>query len=71
MLQGMAQSFLVRLPMAYVMSHLMPDSLVYIGAAAPVATVFGIVINMVYFLYFSRRELMKTGELKQEPEQSA
>lgn len=71
MLQGMAQSFLVRLPMAYVMSHLMPDSLVYIGVAAPVATVFGIVINMVYFLYFSRRELMKTGELKQEPEQSA
>ena len=71
MLQGMAQSFLVRVPMAYVMSHLMPDSLVYIGAAAPVATVFGIVINMVYFLYFSRRELMKTGELKQEPEQSA
>lgn len=55
--QGIAQSFLVRLPMAYVMSRIMPDSLVYVGAAAPTATVFGIVINLVYFLIFSKKEL--------------
>lgn len=67
MFQGMAQSFLVRLPMAYVMSVRMPDSLVYIGAAAPTATVFGILINLIYFLSFSRKELERTGEQKIEP----
>jgi putative MATE family efflux protein len=66
MFQGMAQSFLVRLPVAFVMSRMMPDSLVYIGAAAPMATVFGIVINLVYFMPFSRKELIRTGEWKAE-----
>jgi putative MATE family efflux protein len=66
MFQGMAQSFIVRLPVAFIMSRMMPDSLVYIGAAAPMATVFGIVINLVYFLSFSRKELIRTGELKVE-----
>lgn len=64
MLQGLAQSFIIRLPMAYVMSRLMPDSLVYVGAAAPTATMFGIVMNLIYFLSFSKKELMKTGEWK-------
>lgn len=63
MFQGLAQSFLVRLPVAFVMSRLMPDSLVYIGVAAPLATVFGIVINLAYFMRYSRKELIKTGEL--------
>lgn len=56
MIQGIAQSFLVRLPIAYYMSIHMPDTLVYIGVAAPVATVFGILINMIYFLPFSKRQ---------------
>lgn len=55
MLQGFAQSFLIRLPMAFVMSRMFTDSLVYIGAAAPTATVFGIVINLVYFFIFTKR----------------
>lgn len=67
MFQGMAQSFLVRLPVAYAMSRIIPDSLVYIGTAAPIATMFGIVINLVYFLSFSKKELMRTGELKTDP----
>jgi hypothetical protein len=45
------------------MSRMFPDSLVYVGMAAPLATVFGIVINLVYFIPFSRKELMKSGEL--------
>jgi hypothetical protein len=53
MLQGVAQSFIVRLPMAYVMSRMMPDSLVYIGLSAPTATIFGIVINLVYYVYLN------------------
>jgi putative MATE family efflux protein len=62
--QGVAQSFIVRLPVAYVMSRMFPDSLVYIGMAAPMATVFGILINAIYFVPFSRRELQRSGELK-------
>lgn len=58
--QGIAQSFLVRLPMAFVMSRLMPDSLVYLGVSAPAATIFGIVINLVYFLFYSQKELERS-----------
>jgi Na+-driven multidrug efflux pump len=58
----MAQSFIVRLPVAYIMSRTFTDSLVYIGMAAPLATVFGILINLVYFIPFSRRELARSGE---------
>ncbi len=62
--QGMAQSFIVRLPVAYAMSKMMPDSLVYIGVAAPAATVFGIIINLVYYVIYSRKEMERTGELQ-------
>jgi putative MATE family efflux protein len=62
--QGIAQSFIVRLPVAFIMSRMYQDSLVYIGTAAPMATVFGIVINLIYFIPFSRKELKKSGELK-------
>ncbi|MDD6157783.1 MAG: MATE family efflux transporter [Lachnospiraceae bacterium] len=55
--QGTLQSFLVRLPVAYIMSKMFTDSLVYIGAAAPAATVFGIIINLIYFQIY-------TGKLK-------
>ena len=60
--QGIAQSFLVRLPMAFAMSRLMPDSLVYLGVSAPTATVFRIIINLVYFLIYSPKALKSTGE---------
>ncbi len=54
MLQGLAQTFLIRLPMSYVMS-IQPDaSLTNIGLAAPCATIFGIVINVVFFVHYSR-----------------
>ncbi|MDY4969372.1 MAG: MATE family efflux transporter [Lachnospiraceae bacterium] len=55
MIQGLAQTFLVRLPMSWYMS-IQPDaSLTNIGLAAPSATVFGILINGLYFLYYSRK----------------
>lgn len=54
MLQGLAQTFIVRLPMSYFMS-IQPDaSLTMIGLAAPCATIFGIVINLIYFIVVSR-----------------
>lgn len=50
MLQGLAQSFLVRLPMAYIMS-IQPDAnLTMIGLSAPSATIFGIILCTIYFI---------------------
>lgn len=61
MAQGLAQTFIVRLPMAYFMS-IQPDaSLTMIGLAAPSATVFGILINLAYYFHF-RKELPQTEE---------
>ena len=49
MVQGLAQSFLIRLPMSYIMS-IQPDaSLTGIGLAAPAATVFGIALCFIYY----------------------
>lgn len=55
MIQGLSQTFLIRLPMSYIMS-IQPDaSLTMIGLAAPSATIFGIVLNLVYFIYYTRK----------------
>ncbi len=48
MSQSLAQSFLIRLPLSYVMSIRPNASLTYIGMAAPVATVFGILLCFIY-----------------------
>lgn len=55
MLQGISQTFLVRLPMSYFMSIKPDATLAEIGLAAPAATVFGIVINLVFFFIYNRR----------------
>lgn len=49
MIQGVVQTLLVRLPLAYIMSIQPNASLTYIGLAAPVATCFGIVLNIIYY----------------------
>lgn len=55
MIQGLIQTLLVRLPLAYYMS-IQPDaSLTKIGFAAPVATMFGIVLNMIFYIYCNRK----------------
>ena len=56
MLQGLAQTFIVRLPMSYFMSIQPGASLTMIGLAAPCATVFGIVINLTYFVILNRKK---------------
>ncbi len=55
LLQGIAQTFLVRLPMSYVMSIQPNASLSLIGLAAPSATVFGILINAAFFYFYSKK----------------
>lgn len=54
MLQGIAQTFMVRLPMSYFMSIQPNASLTMIGLAAPSATIFGILINLIYFVKVNR-----------------
>lgn len=54
MLQGLLQTFIVRVPMAYIMSIQPNASLTYIGLAAPTATIFGIIINLIYFFHFRK-----------------
>ena len=56
MVQGLVQTLLVRLPMAYVMS-IQPDaSLTKIGLSAPASTAVGIALNVGFFLWLERRE---------------
>ena len=55
MVQGLMQSFLVRLPMSYIMSIQPGVSLTYIGLAAPAATLFGILLFVGYYRYVTKR----------------
>lgn len=61
MIQGLIQTMLVRLPLAYYMSIQPNASLTKIGMSAPVATVVGIVLNIGCFLYLNRRDAAKRG----------
>ena len=60
MAQGLIQSFLVRLPFCYVASIQPNASLTYIGMAAPVATVFGILMCLWYYARL-KKKLSLTG----------
>lgn len=55
MVQGLIQTLLVRLPMAYFMSIQPNASLTMIGLAAPTSTLVGVVLNMGFYLYLNRR----------------
>lgn len=55
MVQGMAQSLIVRLPMSLYMASLANTNLTLIGFAAPSATIFGIVLNVIYFVYYQKK----------------
>ena len=61
MIQGLIQTLLVRLPLAYYMSIQPNASLTKIGMSAPVATVVGIVLNIGCFLYLNWRDAAKRG----------
>ena len=56
MIQGLVQTLLVRLPLAYLMSIQPNASLTKIGLAAPAATLFGIILNVIFFIWNNRKE---------------
>ena len=60
MTQGLIQTLLVRLPLAYFMSIQPNASLTKIGLAAPVATTVGIFLNIGFFIYLNRAEQRKS-----------
>ena len=60
MIQGLVQTLLVRLPMAYFMSVQPNASLTNIGLAAPTSTAVGIVLNVCFFLYLERKSKKET-----------
>lgn len=63
MLQGLTQTFLIRLPVSYIMSIQVNASLAKIGFAAPSATIFAIVLNILYYIYYTKK-LKKEGLLE-------
>ena len=60
MAQGLIQTLLVRLPLAYFMSIQPNASLTKIGLAAPVATTVGIFLNVGFFIYLNQAEQSKS-----------
>lgn len=60
MIQGLVQTLLVRLPMAYFMSIQPNASLTKIGLSAPVSTAVGIILNVGFFIYFTRTQKKTT-----------
>ena len=60
MAQGLIQTLLVRLPLAYFMSIQPNASLTKIGLAAPISTIVGIILNVGFFLYLERVGNKKT-----------
>jgi putative MATE family efflux protein len=63
MAQGLAQSFIVRLPMSYIMSIRPDASLTGVGLAAPTATVFGIIICTIYY-WMLQKQMKKKNQQK-------
>lgn len=55
MIQGLVQTLLVRLPLAYYMSMQPNASLTKIGLSAPAATVVGILLNIMFYIYLNRK----------------
>lgn len=56
MVQGLVQTLLVRLPMAYIMSIQPNASLTWIGLAAPTSTMVGVVLNVCFYLYLRHQQ---------------
>lgn len=64
MIQGLVQTLLVRLPLAYYMSIQPNASLTSIGLAAPISTMVGVVLNVIFYIYLNQRQ-KKTGPFRQ------
>lgn len=55
MIQGLVQTLLIRLPMAYFMSIQPNASLTQIGLSAPTSTAVGILLSVGYYIYLQKK----------------
>ena len=62
MTQGLIQTLLVRLPLAYFMSIQPNASLTKIGLAASISTMVGVVLNIGFYVYLNRAEQKNAKE---------
>ncbi len=56
MLQGIAGAFLVRIPVAFLMSREVPVSMFHIGLATPCSTIVQVALCVICFIYTGRKQ---------------
>lgn len=56
MAQGLATSFLVRIPLSYFLSRLENTSMLLIGIAVPASAFVGLILSIIYFIYLERKK---------------
>ena len=64
MLQGIAGAFLVRIPVAFLMSREVPVSMFHIGLATPCSTVLQVLLCLICFRAANRRYALRAGMLR-------
>ena len=64
MIQGIIGAFFVRIPVAYIMSKIVPVSLFNIGLATPISTFVQIILCGIYFIFVSKHLSNKKDENK-------
>lgn len=62
MLQGITAAFCVRIPVSIFMSRLPNTSLIMVGLATPITTVYGIIFFIICFALINRREKIQDKE---------
>lgn len=55
MLHSMAATFMVRIPLSYLFSHINPSSLLLVGYAPPISTLFSLLICALYLRHNNRK----------------
>lgn len=56
MAQGLATSFLIRIPLSYFLSRLTNTSMLIIGIAVPASAFAGLILSVIYFIYLERKK---------------
>ena len=64
MIQGIVGAFLVRIPVSFIMSKILPVSLFKVGLATPASTLVQIILCVIYFIFVNKQ--LKKLETSQE-----
>jgi Na+-driven multidrug efflux pump len=61
MIQGIIGAFLIRIPVAFLMSKEVPVSMFHVGLATPCSTVFQVLLCLICFMTVNRRYITSFG----------